>query len=504
MSRLQPASPIPIPAEQWVPRTAPALWVTDGVGVFVEPQPMWEEYTGQPWKEQREAGWVVMVHPDDQARVAALWRQALSERTPFEVDGQVWHAASQLYRHAVVRAIPLKNADRSVREWVGTLTDIHEHKEVARLRGLLAAIVDSSDDAIIGKTLDAIIVSWNAGAERLYGYSAAEVIGQPIAILIPSDHPDELPAIMSRLKRGERIEHYETQRVRKDGARLTVSLTISPIRDDTGTIIGASAIARDVTERRRAEAEREQLLAREQAAVAEARAALRLRDVFLSVAAHELRTPLTSLLGNTQLLQRRLEREGLLVGPHAKTTQVIVEQAQRLNKMVMALLDVSRISAGQLSIEPALVDLGALVWRIVDEVQPALDKHTVTYQIPEETVLIDGDVVRLEQVLHNLVANAIKYSPQGGPVVVRLERDGNQARIAVIDRGMGIPKAEQSQLFQRFYRASNAHSQHLSGMGIGLFVVKEIVGLHGGTVEVDSAEGEGSTFTVCLPLSAGA
>jgi PAS domain S-box-containing protein len=400
-----------------------------------------------------------------------------------------------------VFSTPLMNADSSVRERVATLRDIDEHKEAAQLRNLLAAIVDSSDDAIIGKTLDAIIVSWNAGAERLYGYSATEVVGQPIAIIIPPDHPDELPSIMNRLKRGERIEHYETQRVRKDGTRLTVSLTISPIRDDTGTIVGASAIARDVTERRRVEAEREQLLAREQAALAEAQEALRLRDVFLSVAAHELKTPLTSLLGNTQLLQRRLEREGLLVGPHAKVTQVIVEQAQRLNKMMNALLDVSRIATGQLSIEPAPVDLCALVQCIVDEVQPALDKHTVECPLPEETVLIDGDVLRLEQVLYNLVANAIKYSPQGGPVVVRLERDGDQARIVVRDRGMGIPKTDQPQLFQRFYRASNAHSEHLSGMGIGLFVVKEIVGLHGGTVEVSSTEGEGSTFTVTMPLS---
>jgi PAS domain S-box-containing protein len=404
-------------------------------------------------------------------------------------------------RSTPVFSTPLMNADSSVRERVATLRDSDAHKEAAQLRSLLAAIVDSSDDAIIGKTLDAIIVSWNAGAERLYGYSATEVVGQPIAILIPPDHADELPSIMNRLKRGERIEHYETQRLRKDGTRLTISLTISPIRDDTGTIVGASAIARDVTERRREEAEREQLLAREQVALAEAQEALHLRDVFLSVAAHELKTPLTSLLGNAQLLQRRLEREGLLVGPHAKLTQVIVEQVHRLNKMVVALLDVSRIATGQLSIEAEVVDLCALAQRIVDEVQPALDKHTVQSQIPEETVLIDGDELRLEQVLHNLVANAIKYSPEGGPVVVRVERDGDQARIMVRDRGMGIPKTDQPQLFERFYRASNAHAKHLGGMGVGLFVVKEIVGLHGGTVEVSSTEGEGSTFIVTMPLS---
>src|SRR3989442_516753 len=155
----------------------------------------------------------------------------------------------------------------------------------------LAAIVDSSDDAIIGKTLDGTIVSWNPGAERLYGYTPDEAIGRPISIIVPAERPDELPQILDRLRRGERIEHYRTTRVTKDGERITVSVTISPVRDASGTIIGASAIARDVGEHERAVEE-----------------ALRLREDFISVVAHELRTPLTILYGRLQLVARRLAR----------------------------------------------------------------------------------------------------------------------------------------------------------------------------------------------------
>jgi signal transduction histidine kinase len=247
---------------------------------------------------------------------------------------------------------------------------------------------------------------------------------------------------------------------------------------------------------------REQLLAREHQARAEAQAAVRLRDVFLSVAAHELKTPLTSLFGNAQLLQRRAERDGMVAGPGMKAIGVIVEQARRLNKMVLALLDVSRIETGRLSIEHEPVDLCMLARRVVDEVQPSLAKHTVECHMPAGALIVEGDEARLEQVLQNLMANAIKYSPRGGPVVVRVERSQDQARMAVTDVGIGIPAHDQPHLFQRFYRASNADTQYISGMGIGLYVAKEIVAQHGGTVEVDSSESAGSTFAVCLPLRA--
>ena len=181
-------------------------------------------------------------------------------------------------------------------------------------------MVDSSDDAIIGKTLDGLIISWNKGAERLYGYSPSEIIGRPIALLIPPDRPDELPQIMEQLRRGERVDHYHTERVRKDGSRISVSVTISPVHDSEGRIVGASAIARDVTEQERA-----------------VRDALELREEFVSIAAHELRTPLTAVIARLQLVERRLsradydrdalKRDVALVQRGAQKLRVLLERA---------------------------------------------------------------------------------------------------------------------------------------------------------------------------------
>ncbi|MFL5803386.1 MAG: sensor histidine kinase [Roseiflexaceae bacterium] len=364
----------------------------------------------------------------------------------------------------------------------------------------LAALVDSSNDAIIGKRLDGVVTSWNAAARRIYGYTAEEMIGASIVRVIPPDRIEEFTQIMGRLQQGHRVEHFETVRLRKDGARIDVSITISPVKNAAGQIIGASTIARDITERKLAEEERAQLLAREQAARAEAQEAVQMRDVFLSVASHELRTPLTSLLGNAQLLQRRAQQEGASTGRNEQAITVIVEQARRLGKMIAALLDLSRIEMGQLSIEHEPVDVCALVRRVVAEVQPVLDRHRVECVGTDAPLLVEGDELRLEQVLQNLIQNAIKYSPEGELVVVRVEQRGGQAYVAVADQGIGIPPQALPRLFERLYRASNVGEWQISGMGIGLYVVREIIALHGGTVEVRSEEGRGSTFAFSLPL----
>jgi signal transduction histidine kinase len=172
--------------------------------------------------------------------------------------------------------------------------------------------------------------------------------------------------------------------------------------------------------------------------------------------------------------------------------------------MVLSLLDLSRIETGQLSIERAPVDLNTLIARVVEEVQPTLDRHPVELHLPAQTLTVTGDALRLEQVVQNLVQNAAKYSPAGGPITVELAAEDGSARLAVTDRGIGIPAAAIPQLFQRFYRAPNVETHQIAGMGVGLFVVREIVGLHGGAVDVQSTEGAGSTFTVRLPLLAAA
>lgn len=233
----------------------------------------------------------------------------------------------------------------------------------------------------------------------------------------------------------------------------------------------------------------------------EAQDAITVRDQFLSIAAHELKTPLTSLLGNAQVIERRAMREGSLPERELRAMHVISAQAKRLSKMIAALLDISRLEQGKLRIELSPVDLCALVERVVEEVQPSLTAHTVECISPDDrSIVIDGDELRLEQVLQNLVNNAMKYSLGGGPVRVQVMQRGELACIAVTDHGIGIPPEDIPHLFERFYRAGNTDERHVSGMGIGLYIVKEIVTLHGGSVEVESTVGSGSTFTVCLPF----
>jgi signal transduction histidine kinase len=200
------------------------------------------------------------------------------------------------------------------------------------------------------------------------------------------------------------------------------------------------------------------------------------------------------------MLERWMGKDERVDERSLRAIQIVVSQAQRLNKMITALLDVSRIQTGRFSIEAAPMDLAALLRRVVEESRLALVNHTVQIEGAQAPVMIDGDEVRLEQMLQNLISNAIKYSPRGGVVLVRLAARGGFAIVSVSDQGIGISPEAQRQLFHRFYRAKNAETYGISGMGIGLFVVKEIVELHGGDTAVESVEGRGSTFTVRLPL----
>lgn len=233
----------------------------------------------------------------------------------------------------------------------------------------------------------------------------------------------------------------------------------------------------------------------------DAEAAVDLRDQFLSVAAHELKTPLTSLLGTAQLLQRSLARRDDLGERDRWALQVIQDQSWRLHQMILTMLDISRIQEGQLAIVRAPVDLADLARRVLRELQLIQGPYVLQLHVADDAELVvDGDELRLEQVLQNLLQNAIKYSPSGGDIAVGLDQDGDYAQITVRDHGVGIPADALPHLFDRFYRAENIDRRKISGLGVGLYVVGEIVQQHGGEVLIDSAEGHGSTFTVRLPL----
>ncbi|HWQ13417.1 MAG TPA: ATP-binding protein [Roseiflexaceae bacterium] len=285
------------------------------------------------------------------------------------------------------------------------------------------------------------------------------------------------------------------------------SVLVAPLRA-RGRVLGAISLASEEPGHYRAGtlAMAEDLAQRAAIAVdntllyREAQHAIRARDEFLSMASHELKTPLTALMGNAQLLQRRIARGKPIGDREQRSLVVIVEQVLRLNRLIDTLLDMGRIDRGQIAIQRAPLDLGALVRRVAAEFKPTLERHILSCHISGEPLVVSGDELRLVQVLQNLLQNAIKYSPAGGPVELRLERRADQARITVADQGIGIPPEALPRLFDRFYRAGNTRQQQLAGLGIGLYVVKEIVTLHGGTVEVASREGEGTAFIVTLPL----
>jgi len=344
----------------------------------------------------------------------------------------------------------------------------------------LAAIVDSTDDAVIGKTLDGTIISWNKGAERIYGYAANEVIGRPISILIPLDRANELPAILARIARGERIDHYLTKRTRKDGRVIDVSVTISPVEDETGKIIGASAIARDVT-------------AQEQAT----KDAIRIREEFISVAAHELRTPLTTMFARLQLVERRLGRKELDPAVAQRDLRLVRQAADRLKALIDRLLDASRIRSGQLQVEREATDVAAMIQSVALMLAETSGRQiTLRASDSLENYQAAVDGMRIEEVVVNLIDNAVKYSPPDTAIDVELASTPDAIQIAVRDRGPGIRTEERERIFEPFHRLSTTAGP---GIGLGLHIAKEIVELHGGTLTVEDPVDGGSRFVVTVP-----
>jgi PAS domain S-box-containing protein len=555
------------------------------------------------------------------------------------------------------------------KETIQTALAIQSLQRPEEAQNRLAAIVESSNDAIISKTLEGIITSWNKGAERIFGYTTQEAVGQHITLLIPPDRHGEEEMILAQLRRGERIEHYETVRRRKDGKEVDISLTISPIKDASGRIIGASKIARDISEQKNAwlqlEAEREaleiinrvgQMLSAEldlgklvqaftdaateitgaqfgsffynvvderggsyllhtlsgvprerfahfpmpratdlfgptfrgegviriadvkqdprygnnppyygmpqghlpvasylavpvvsrsgevigglffghskpdvfterherivsglagQAAIAmdnarlyeaaqkarrEAETANRLKDEFLTTVSHELRTPLNAIFGWARMLRNGRLDPGSVV----RAIETIERNARTQEQIIEDILDVSRIVTGKIRLEVSTVEIASVIEAAVDTLRPTADTRGVRLQtvLDSGPNLVYGDTGRLQQIIWNLLTNAIKFTPRNGRVQVTLERTNSNVEIKVVDTGRGISKEFLPYVFERFRQADSSTTREYGGIGLGLAIVRHLVELHGGSVSADSpGEGQGATFTVRLPLA---
>jgi len=529
---------------------------------------------------------------------------------------------------SLVIAIAIESMHRAN---VRALRTAEERKQADQVSAHLAAIVTSSSDAIISKTIDGIVTSWNEGAARVFGYTAEEMVGQPIRRLIPADIQPEEDFILTRIRAGERVEHYETVRLRKDGKPIDVSLTISPIKDSAGRIIGAAKIARDVTEhreaeqalresedrlsrliksamdaviavdsrqrivlfnpaaeqmfrcaasdaigspldrfiptsvreahrhhvenfgrtgtttrrmgqlgalsgvranghefpieasishmesggeklftvilrdiseRKAAEAERETLLAREQELRRGAEESNRLKDEFLATMSHELRNPLNVILGYSELLLRSDEfrnSEQL-----AQMGEALRRNALAQSHLIRDLLDLSRLRSGKLTLNSETISVMTAINNAVETVRADAAAKQIDIQVeaPDGALFVEGDLLRIEQIIWNLLTNAVKFTPAGGRILLRAFYDGEDVVLSVTDTGQGIDAAFLPYVFEMFRQADASNSRAQSGMGIGLALVRQLVELHGGKVDVTSAGvGLGTCFTVWLPHS---
>ena len=381
------------------------------------------------------------------------------------------------------------------------LREITERKRAERTSRLLASIVESSDDAIISKDLNGIISSWNRGAERVFGYKADEVIGKPITILMPPELYDEEDRILARIRSGRSFDHYETVRLHKDGTLIDISLTISPIKDDSGRIIGASKIARDITEEIRAEEERTRLLERERLAREEAEAANRLKDEFLATLSHELRNPLNVVIGYSEILRR--SEEVTDSGFVTRAAEVIRRNALAQSQLVSDLLDLSRLQMGKLAINRHPVSLLTIITDALETVKTEADAKSIVLRLNanHDPFMVDGDPVRLGQIAWNLLNNAVKFSGPGGAITITLRPEGTGAQFVVADTGQCIAPEFLPSVFEIFRQGDASSSRRQGGLGIGLALVKQLVELHGGIVRAESdGVGRGAEFSVWLPL----
>jgi PAS domain S-box-containing protein len=474
------ASPLPIVVIE--PDATVRLWNPSAERVF-------------GWSASEVIGRPMPIAPADKAVECQSVRDALAHGSSFAgVETRRLRRDGSI-ADVLISAAPLVGEDGATPAMVFIFEDVTDRKRAEHARGRLAAIVESSDDAIIGKSLDGIVTSWNGGAERLFGYSAAEMIGQPLVRLVPPDRHDDLPKNLNAIRRGERVEHFETERMRKSGERIHVSLTVSPIRDAAGRIVGASKIARDVTERKRAEAELEALLRASESAQAAAEAANRSKDEFLAMLGHELRNPLGAL--QNAIITARLDptrREHAL--------EIARRQSEQLGRLVEDLLDVARITHGRIALRKERVSVQNVIARAVENVRSLVDDqgHRLTVSLSSGDVDVEADPSRLEQVLVNLLTNAAKYTEPGGRIEVTAELAQGEVAVCVRDNGVGIPADVLTRIFDLFAQGDRTLDRSLGGLGIGLTVARRLVELHGGRIEAHSVgRGKGAEFIVRLP-----
>ena len=380
-------------------------------------------------------------------------------------------------------------------------TDLTQRRRVEeaqqRSSAALGAIIQSSPVAVFALDLFGNVQLWNPAAERMFGWQAAELLGRPSQIL-SAGQQEELMDLLERVRAGETITGLTTARQRRDGSTIDVSLSAAPLRggeSDGGPVHGMIVVLEDITERKQAAEERSRLK--------EAELALRERNQVLATVSHDLKTPLTVIRGQAQLLRRRVEHAQTLEPERVRKGLELIETATiRMTSWIDELLETAHLQAGRpVTLRQEPTDLVGLAWQAAADNQRLTERHRIRVESDERKLVGLWDATRLARVLDNLLGNAIKYSPEGGDISVRVAREGATAVLSVGDAGVGIPEADLPHIFERFRRGGNVVGR-FAGSGIGLAGASQIVRQHGGTISVASQPGHGTVFTLRLPLDA--
>lgn len=329
-----------------------------------------------------------------------------------------------------------------------------------------------------------MIMSWNAAAERMFGWTAAEAIGKSITIIIPKDRLAEEDFVLSRIRQGFTVDHFETVRQRKDGSAIQISVTISPIHGADGSVIGASKIARDISD---------QLRLRQEAEEAD-----RLKDEFLATLSHELRTPLNTVIGYIAMLRKGIMDES----QEAKALDVIHRNAHVLTDLVGELLDTSRMVTGKVRLDIHVTNLSVLASEVVENIRPSVAAKQLHLDADiKPGIHILGDRDRLRQVIWNLLTNAVKFTPSPGRIELRVYAEAPSAHIVIRDTGIGLSPDALPHVFKRFWQGDTGRMKEHGGLGLGLSLSKYLTELHGGSIQAASAgNGKGTEFRIALPL----
>jgi PAS domain S-box-containing protein len=420
------------------------------------------------------------IHPDDHDWVQAAIAQAIHPEKGgrYELSFRINRFDNGETRWIKVHGKVYFEEGAATR-FIGTVLDITDMKAAEEQSAKLAAIIQSSDDAIISKTFESVITSWNDAAGRVFGYTAEEMIGESIYKLIPPDRYEEEPRILATIRTGERVDHFETQRLTKDGRLIDVSVTVSPVKDSNGNIIGLSKIARDITEKKLDETR---------------------KGDFIGMVSHELKTPLTSLGAIIQVANAKLKNseDTFLSGAMQKANHHV----KRMTAMINGFLNISRLESGKIHIEKMDFDMETLVTDVIEEVNLTVSSHLIHFvQCPP--IMVHADRDKIGSVISNFISNAVKYSPKGNNIEVACQTTHAELVLSVKDEGMGIKPGDLEKIFDRYYRVETHHTRHISGFGIGLYLSSEIIQRHGGRVWAESQSGVGSTFYFSLPLDLG-